>query len=109
MRNIYFHFDIENDTALSVATEMVAELDISDQDVSKIAEMIDSEIASLVPNWKRGAIMEKGLNYANNGCYHKCASDGHLMDYLSTHGPGSRNLQVIKSPRHGWGGLQGRF
>ncbi|KAJ6305724.1 hypothetical protein OIU78_021127 [Salix suchowensis] len=41
IRNIYFPFDIETDTALSVATEMVAELDINDQDVTKIADMID--------------------------------------------------------------------
>lgn len=31
---------------------MVAELDITTQDVAKIAEMIDAEIAALVPNWK---------------------------------------------------------
>ncbi|XP_042482566.1 serine/threonine-protein kinase WNK1-like isoform X2 [Macadamia integrifolia] len=54
IRNIYFPFDIETDTALSVATEMVAELDITDQDVTKIADMIDGEIASLVPEWKLG-------------------------------------------------------
>ncbi|EPS67881.1 with no lysine kinase, partial [Genlisea aurea] len=53
-RNIYFPFDIETDTALSVATEMVAELDITDQDVTRIASMIDDEIASLVLDWKRG-------------------------------------------------------
>ncbi|MED6131639.1 hypothetical protein PIB30_011490 [Stylosanthes scabra] len=32
VRNIYFPFDTETDTALSVATEMIAELDITDQD-----------------------------------------------------------------------------
>ncbi|KAF5946070.1 hypothetical protein HYC85_016298 [Camellia sinensis] len=51
IRNIHFLFDIETDTALSVATEMVAELDITDQDVTKIADMIDGEITSLVPEW----------------------------------------------------------
>ncbi|XP_042517876.1 serine/threonine-protein kinase WNK1-like isoform X2 [Macadamia integrifolia] len=52
IRNIYFPFDVDTDTALSVATEMVSELDITDQDVTKIAYMIDGEIASLVPEWK---------------------------------------------------------
>ena len=49
IRNIYFPFDVEFDTALSVATEMVSELDITDQDFTKIADMIDGEITSLVP------------------------------------------------------------
>ncbi|KAL1225269.1 putative serine/threonine-protein kinase WNK9 [Cardamine amara subsp. amara] len=51
VRNIYFPFDIETDTAISVAREMVEELEIDDCDVTKIANMIDGEIASLVPSW----------------------------------------------------------
>ncbi|XP_022946636.1 probable serine/threonine-protein kinase WNK9 [Cucurbita moschata] len=54
IRNIYFPFDVETDTALSVTREMVAELDITDQDVTRIADMIDGEIASLVPEWRSG-------------------------------------------------------
>ncbi|CAI0450822.1 unnamed protein product [Linum tenue] len=50
-RNIHFPFDIEVDTALAVASEMVEELDLTDQDVSMIAEMIDTEIRSHIPNW----------------------------------------------------------
>ncbi|CAN7011734.1 unnamed protein product [Brassica rapa subsp. trilocularis] len=52
VRNIYFPFETETDTAWSVAAEMVSELDITNQDVAKIAEMIDAEIAALVPDWK---------------------------------------------------------
>ncbi|VVA96462.1 unnamed protein product [Arabis nemorensis] len=52
VRNIYFPFDIEIDTAISVATEMVEELEMDDRDVTKIAKMIDGEIASLVPSWR---------------------------------------------------------
>lgn len=66
VRNIYFSFDIETDTALSVAMEMISELDITDQDVTKIAEMIDGEIANLVPGWKRGLYTEESPNYAND-------------------------------------------
>ncbi|XP_049345209.1 probable serine/threonine-protein kinase WNK3 isoform X1 [Solanum verrucosum] len=51
IRNIHFPFDIEVDTANAVASEMVAELDLTDQDVSAIAEMIDSEIRSYIPDW----------------------------------------------------------
>ncbi|CAI9762648.1 unnamed protein product [Fraxinus pennsylvanica] len=105
IRNIYFSFDIETDTALSVAAEMVAELDITDQDVTKIAEMIDSEIVSLVPEWKRG---KEILDDANNSYCQNCASDGSLVDYLSSHGLG-KNLQVLQCSKHGCGEVHGRF
>ncbi|CAN6209521.1 unnamed protein product [Urochloa humidicola] len=54
VRNIYFSFDAEADTALSVATEMVEELDITDHDVTHIAGMIDGEVAALLPHWRPG-------------------------------------------------------
>ncbi|KAE9453766.1 hypothetical protein C3L33_14382, partial [Rhododendron williamsianum] len=46
IRNIYFPFDIDVETALGVASEMVEQLDLTDQDVSAIAKMIESEIYS---------------------------------------------------------------
>lgn len=49
--NINFPFDIELDTSIAVASEMVHELDLTDQDVTTIAEMIDSEVRSHVPDW----------------------------------------------------------
>ncbi|XP_009628331.1 putative serine/threonine-protein kinase WNK3 isoform X2 [Nicotiana tabacum] len=52
IRNIHFPFDIEVDTANAVASEMVEELDLTDQDVSAIADMIDSEIRSYIPDWE---------------------------------------------------------
>ncbi|KAI5649147.1 hypothetical protein M9H77_35152 [Catharanthus roseus] len=100
VRNIYFPFDLENDTALSVATEMVAELEITDQDVTKIAEMIDGEISNLVPGWKKCAI---------DICSHNCASDGSLLHYMTSNGPGSKNLQVLDCSRNGCGAVHGRF
>ncbi|KAG0568475.1 hypothetical protein KC19_6G021800 [Ceratodon purpureus] len=59
-RNIHFPFDIEGDTAMCVASEMVAELDLSDQDVTTIAEMIDAEILALVPEWRPGVAVDDG-------------------------------------------------
>lgn len=50
-RNIHFPFDIEADTSIAVASEMVHELDLTDQDVPTIAEMIDAEIRALIPGW----------------------------------------------------------
>lgn len=75
MRNIYFPFHAESDTALSVATEMVGELDITDQDVTKIADMIDGEMLTLVPQWKIGPGIEETPNFDNsNHLCHNCVS-----------------------------------
>ncbi|XP_020876911.1 probable serine/threonine-protein kinase WNK9 isoform X2 [Arabidopsis lyrata subsp. lyrata] len=83
VRNIYFPFDIETDTAISVAREMVEELEMDDCDVTKIANMIDAEIASLVPNWSIfcssasnrssvGSIMDYNeMQCGQNGCEEK--------------------------------------
>ncbi|XP_024025589.1 probable serine/threonine-protein kinase WNK3 isoform X2 [Morus notabilis] len=51
VRNIHFPFEIEADTPISVASEMVEELDLTDQDVSTIADMIESEIRHNFPEW----------------------------------------------------------
>ncbi|KAF4350331.1 hypothetical protein CsatB_018109 [Cannabis sativa] len=51
VRNIHFPFDTEADTPISVASEMVEELDLTDQDVSGIADMIESEIRNNFPDW----------------------------------------------------------
>ncbi|XP_020595451.1 LOW QUALITY PROTEIN: probable serine/threonine-protein kinase WNK9 [Phalaenopsis equestris] len=54
VRNIFFPFDIENDTAIGVAAEMITELNISDYDIIQIAELIDDEVSSLVSEWQPG-------------------------------------------------------
>ncbi|KAM7521989.1 hypothetical protein LguiA_011891 [Lonicera macranthoides] len=53
VRNVYFPFDIVSDTPVDVATEMVKELEITDWEPLEIADMIEGEISSLVPNWKK--------------------------------------------------------
>ena len=108
VRNIYFPFDIETDTALCEAAEMIAELDLTDQDMSKIAEMIDGEIACLVPEWKRRLYNEETPNYSNGRCCQNCASNGSLLSYLTLNGSGAKNLQVL-CPQHGCGSIHGRF
>lgn len=111
IRNVHFPFDIETDTALSVATEMVAELDITDQDVTKIAGMIDGEIASLVPDWKPGWSMEETPRFVSASFCHNCVSNGSsivsLMDYLSMNDLGTKNGQVLQC--HGCAAMHGRF
>ncbi|CAL0316594.1 unnamed protein product [Lupinus luteus] len=100
IRNIYFPFDVEMDTAISVATEMVAELDITDQDVTSIAVMIDGEIASLVPDWRPGPAIEESPHFANQGLCQNCVSNHSRnasgLDFLSNN-PGSKDLQLLES------------
>ncbi|XWS53972.1 hypothetical protein CRYUN_Cryun10bG0047200 [Craigia yunnanensis] len=109
IRNIYFPFDVDSDTALSVATEMVSELDITDQDVTKIADMIDGEIASLVPEWKKGLGIDKNSECMSSSFGQNCVSNGHLSDYASSSSAGAKNLQVLQCSKHGCTAVHGRF
>ncbi|XP_023739885.1 probable serine/threonine-protein kinase WNK5 [Lactuca sativa] len=67
-RNIYFPFDIASDTAHDVATEMVKELEIHDWDPFDIAEMINKEIVTLIPTWKKQTMCLKNLHH-HSFCY----------------------------------------
>ncbi|XP_076932013.1 putative serine/threonine-protein kinase WNK9 [Bidens hawaiensis] len=100
VRNIYFPFDIESDTAYSVANEMVFELDITNQDVHKIADMIDGEISCLVPEWKMGGVAE---DHENNDSYcQSCAPNGSQVNPKSKH--------PLQCSRHHCGAnIHGRF
>ncbi|XP_044499427.1 probable serine/threonine-protein kinase WNK9 isoform X2 [Mangifera indica] len=106
IRNIYFPFDIEADTALSVATEMVSELDITDQDVKKIAEIIDAEIAALVPGWKRGPGIGESP-HCSSFCH--SFSYGCLRDFVASDHSGTKNLQDLQCSKHGTAAFHGRF
>ncbi|RYQ90856.1 hypothetical protein Ahy_B09g096822 isoform B [Arachis hypogaea] len=112
IRNIYFPFDIEMDTAISVAAEMVAELDITDQDVTRIADMIDGEIASLVPDWRRGPGIDESPRFSNQGLCHNCVSNHtssrSLLDFISQN-PGSKNPKLGECCRRGCTSMHGRF
>ncbi|XP_002987588.2 probable serine/threonine-protein kinase WNK3 [Selaginella moellendorffii] len=123
IRNIHFPFDVEGDTALSVASEMVAELDLSDQDVTTIAEMIDAEILNLVPDWKPGAAFDEsggdGENNYIDGDDMKNLGDA--TDNVSSDGShfASGNIKRhlspqlpcvdVASPPRGEGTMYGRF
>ncbi|PON72501.1 Serine/threonine protein kinase [Parasponia andersonii] len=51
-RNIHFIFYLNSDTALSVSSEMVEQLELPEQNVKLIAELIDFLLINLVPDWK---------------------------------------------------------
>lgn len=95
VRNIYFPFHVDSDTALGVAAEMVSELDITDHEVTHIAELIDGEVAALLPQWRPaagpGAVTDDdgGDAYPDAGCRNcrqssgSASSGGSLSDYMS--------------------------
>lgn len=94
---------------MSVATEMVDELDITDQDVTKIADMIDGEIVSLVPEWKKGLATEENPHCSSPSFCHNCASNGSCSDYVTSDCPNAKNLQVLQCSKHGCAAIHGRF
>ncbi|KAG8661976.1 serine/threonine-protein kinase WNK8 isoform X2 [Manihot esculenta] len=51
VKNIHFTFYLDTDTTVSIAEEMVEQLDLSNEDVGIIAELIDALIMKLVPCW----------------------------------------------------------
>ncbi|PON73574.1 Protein kinase-like domain containing protein [Parasponia andersonii] len=51
IRNIHFAFYLDSDTAISIAREMVEQLDLSNEDTTAIAVLIDNLIVKLVPSW----------------------------------------------------------
>ncbi|KAL0313405.1 UNVERIFIED_CONTAM: Serine/threonine-protein kinase WNK8 [Sesamum radiatum] len=51
VRNVHFIFYLNADTALSIAAEMVDQLDLCKDDVAIIAELINSLISQFMPCW----------------------------------------------------------
>ncbi|XP_050225425.1 probable serine/threonine-protein kinase WNK3 [Mercurialis annua] len=103
IRNIHFPFNTEVDTSIAVASEMVEELDLTDQDVSTLAEIIDSEIRSHMPDW---APTKHSLD---NQCPEITESetafeikDGSPLTNVSTHSSGSLQLERLPSGRKYW-------
>eukprot|EP00268_Persea_americana_P033932 TRINITY_DN3357_c0_g1_i3.p1 TRINITY_DN3357_c0_g1~~TRINITY_DN3357_c0_g1_i3.p1 ORF type:complete len:691 (-),score=161.97 TRINITY_DN3357_c0_g1_i3:555-2486(-) len=80
VRNIHFPFDIEEDTAISVASEMVAELDLTDQDVTTIAATIDAEIQTHVRGWVPDKAFEDNIG---DDALVSVLSDSETKDELS--------------------------
>ncbi|KAJ0041321.1 hypothetical protein Pint_27197 [Pistacia integerrima] len=52
LRNIHFLFYLDGDTAFTVSSEMVEQLELADQNVTFIAELIDLLLLNLIPSWK---------------------------------------------------------
>ncbi|XP_061345458.1 probable serine/threonine-protein kinase WNK6 [Gastrolobium bilobum] len=57
-RNIHFIFYLDSDTAVSVSSEMVEQLELADHNVKFIAELIDLLLTNLVPDWKPCVVID---------------------------------------------------
>lgn len=73
---------------------MVAELDITDHEVTHIAELIDGEVGSLLPHWRPGPGMDDDKDNGGapdaststdrcKNCRSSASSGGSLDDYMS--------------------------
>lgn len=101
IRNIHFPFDIEADTSTAVASEMVEELELTDQDVTTIASMIDSEIQYHIPSWNASETPVDG--FCQDSC---CTSETRAlaspMAHDSAASPSSLALEILPSGRKYW-------
>ena len=124
-KNVYFAFDILNDTTIDVATEMVKELEIiSDWDPLEIAVMIEKEISSLIPDWEEWKLPKiqhqdsfnyeqdhDGDNDNDNDDDDENYATPHPFYYCgSSHGSSSDSLHAFYSsrenPNHYFGGMK---
>ncbi|KAL9319524.1 hypothetical protein ACSQ67_011363 [Phaseolus vulgaris] len=82
-RNIHFPFYIDSDTAISIAEEMVEHLELTNEDVSVIAELIQDMIVKLSPNWKP---LCENLSSGTDHLY-RTSSEAQNDEQLSCHWP----------------------
>jgi WNK lysine deficient protein kinase len=88
---------------------MVAELDITDQDVTKLANMIDNEIANLVPGWKKEPKIDEISEASSASFCLNCAANNTLVDYVSSNNPCAKNLSFFHCSKNGCAAVHGRF
>ncbi|XP_019099442.1 PREDICTED: probable serine/threonine-protein kinase WNK7 isoform X2 [Camelina sativa] len=66
VRNIHFLFFQEGDTASNVSSEMVEQLELTDQNVKFIAELIDVLLVNLIPSWKTDVTVDHLIHPLQN-------------------------------------------
>ncbi|RRT57375.1 hypothetical protein B296_00030650 [Ensete ventricosum] len=96
------------DTSVSVATEMVAELDLTDQDVTTIAAMIDAEIQAYVPDWMPGYAFDNDSNddtvSDSNSHESEAVDEVSALPNQSDYPCGGLTLERFPSGRKYWSG-----
>ncbi|KAG8059914.1 hypothetical protein GUJ93_ZPchr0002g24700 [Zizania palustris] len=84
-RNIHFLFYLDSDTAMSVAAEMVEQLELSDCDITFIADFIDLLIVNLVPGPQvvNDAVMSTSSECKMGECEHVITSQQQHLSELA--------------------------
>ncbi|CAN1262847.1 Probable serine/threonine-protein kinase WNK4 [Linum perenne] len=99
LRNVFFPFDILNDTPLNVAMEMVKELEIDDWEPSEIAVMINQEISALLPNRKsweqRDYETSRTVEHSHNNDSSSSSSPSQASSAGRTTGPQGISLNLF--------------
>ncbi|RWW71293.1 hypothetical protein BHE74_00020967 [Ensete ventricosum] len=89
------------------------ELDIIDYDVTRIADMIDEEVASLVPEWQPGPGIEEISGFPTTTFCQICASNVSscvsLLDYHSLKNPCHANMKSVDCCHFECAEMHGRF
>ncbi|KAK4486551.1 hypothetical protein RD792_009236, partial [Penstemon davidsonii] len=88
VRHVHFEFYLNHDTSLSIAAEMVEQLDLWKDDVAFIAELIDDLISQLIPclgtsHASFGGSKNSSLEGSNGNCVEEATERG-IQKYSST-------------------------
>lgn len=98
MRNIHFLFYQDGDTASKVSSEMVEQLELTDQNVTFIAELIDILLVNMIPTWKTDVtvdhLIHSQLNQ-NSRAHQNGAKPQKQQDETTFH-------DACESVRHSW-------
>jgi len=81
---------------------MVEELDVTDQDVSTIAAMIDSEIRSHIPDWDSNNVSPENLAAEDSEPPSETKDDSSPLSNESSLSPGSLVLEKLSSGHKYW-------
>lgn len=98
VRNIHFLFYQDGDTASKVSSEMVEQLELTDQNVTFIAELIDILLVNMIPTWKTDVtvdhLIHSQLNQ-NSRAHQNGAKPQRQQDETTFH-------DACESVRHSW-------
>ncbi|KAF3528553.1 hypothetical protein DY000_02042455, partial [Brassica cretica] len=97
VRNIHFLFYQEGDTASKVSSEMVEQLELTDQNVTFIAELIDILLVNMIPTWKTDVTVDHLIHSQLNQ-----SSRSHQNEAKPQSQEESTFHDACESVRHSW-------
>ncbi|KAJ1412939.1 Serine/threonine-protein kinase, active site [Sesbania bispinosa] len=91
-RNIHFIFYLDSDTAVSVSSEMVEQLELADQNVKFIAELIDLLLMNLVSDWKPCVVIDHLVS--PNGKWTNASKEG-VLELAKDEGSSKHSTKIV--------------